>query len=125
MTADEYFAPANHVASSIWSKFISTMRTAAIAQATRQIELVIGDTALPEPNCSYAIFEQALHVLKTSGVALDSDNNRPDFIPPDGEAKSGEPVGSPNEVCAAALAWIHGLAADGTRVRPVLTLVRG
>ena len=125
MTADQYFAENHHIAARIWMKFDPALRTAAVAQATRQIEHLLG-TTLPATNeASYAVFEQALHILKTSGVALDHDNNRPDFIPPDGDAKSGEPVGSPNEVCGAALAWIHGIGANGQRVRPTVTLVRG
>jgi hypothetical protein len=125
MTADQYFAEANHVAARIWNKFDPSLRTAAAAQATRQIELLLG-TDLPDgDNYQYAVFEQALHILRTSGVALDHDSNRPDFIPPDGQPKDGAPAGSPNEVCAAALAWIHGLGANGTRPRPVVTLERG
>lgn len=125
LTADEYFAEGNHIAARIWNAFDTGLRTAAVAQATRQIELLLGTDLPDDVEYQYAVFEQALHVLKTSGVALDHDHNRPDFIPPDAESKTGEPAGSPNEVCAAALAWIHGLSAQGTTPRPVVTLERG
>ena len=124
MTPAQYFADNNHVAARIWNGFDPTLREAAIAQAGRQIEHFLGATPEGEHQQN-AVSEQALHILRTSGVALDHDNNRPDFIPPDGEAKSEEPAGSPNEICAAALAWIHGYSANGTRPRPAITLVRG
>ena len=125
MTADQYFAEGNHIAARIWNGFDPALRTAAFAQATRQIDALLGTAEIEDSAYEYACFEQALHVLITSGVSLDHDNNRPDFIPPDGEAKDGMPAGAPHEVCAAALAWIHGLGANGTRPRPVVTLVRG
>ncbi len=125
MTPDQYFAEGHHISARIWSRFDPALREAAAAQATRQIDALVGTTDVPATSREYAIAEQALHVLKTSGVALDHDNNRPDFIPPDSESKTGEPAGSPNEICAAALAWIHGYGAGGTRPRPIVTLERG
>ncbi len=125
MTADTYFSESNHVASRIWRAFDPGLRVAALAQATRQIDALLGDAEVEDSAYDYACFEQALHILKASGVAMDHDNNRPDFIPPDGDAKDAAPAGSPYEVCAAALTWIHGLGANGQRVRPVVTLVRG
>lgn len=121
MTPDEYFAPESNVAAVMWSKFDPILRTAATAQATRQINALVGETEVDDDAKAYAVAEQAMHILRTSGVSLDHDQNRPEFIPPDG----GADAAGPNDVCGAALAWIHGMSSSGRPLRPVVTLERG
>ena len=90
---------------------------------TEATDMVLSNTVL------YAVFEQALHVAKTSGAALDHDENRPAFIPPDeGERanKSGSAAaGSPNEICSAAMAYLRGFGGGGKPARPGVELIRG
>ena len=90
---------------------------------TEATDRVLSNTIL------YAVFEQALHVAKTTGAALDGDLNRPAFIPPDaGETanKSGNAAaGSPNDICAAAMAYLRGFGGGGKPARPSVELIRG
>ncbi|MFY9116407.1 MAG: hypothetical protein WAN85_04800 [Bacteroidales bacterium] len=80
-------------------------------------------------NILYAVFEQALHVAKASGAALDRDKNRPMFIPPDQGERSNSggwgPNLSPNDICPAALAYLRGFGGGGKPARRRIEIVRG
>lgn len=135
---DTYFGETAHPASSIWLGFSANYKAAALAHATRQItvfcngtiptEEVGGETVVVQ-RFQYAVFEQALHVAKNSGAALDFDQNRPAFIPPDAGDKANESgnasEGNPNAICAAALAWMNGMGGGGAPRRAFGEIVRG
>jgi hypothetical protein len=107
MTPTEYFAEANHVSARIWKGFGADMQAAGLAQATRQIEHYIG-TELPSGDTYlWAVYEQAFHVIKSSGAMLDHENNRPDFIPPDADDAAPD-AGEPETICLAARSWLEG-----------------
>lgn len=135
---DAYFGATAHPASAIWTGFTTNYKTAALAHATRQITVFcngtipteeVGGETVVVAKYQYAIFEQALHVAKNSGAALDFDANRPAFIPPDAGEQANEngnaAEGNPNAICAAALAWMNGMGGGGQTARASCEIVRG
>lgn len=123
--ADGYFAYGKHAAAAIWNKFSSEYRDESFETAKRQIQVFLSADELPDQtNVKYALFEQALHVAKYSGSALDFDRNRPAFIPPDGGASANEDSGNPNVICDTAKAFISGLGGTGKARRPSIVIAR-
>jgi hypothetical protein len=123
---DAYFAVTSHVSGAIWLAFGDDYRLAALNTATRQIEVYLGEEIPDETKYRYAVYEQALHVARNSGAALDFDQNRPAFIPPDGgEGSEGEsPTLDPSAICQAAIGLMTGLGGDGKAALPDITLTR-
>lgn len=145
VTAAEYFAEENHIASATWFAFGETLRTAAEAQADRLLKLYLGATRSATDQADledltditytdaykYAVCEQALHILKASGAAMDKQNSVPAYIAPEGGEQPGAagvqtvPTISPNDICPLALMYLSGIAANGKPRRCEVTIVRG
>lgn len=72
--AETYFDVENHLRAALWKKFTETQKKAALAQARRMLERIIGDGDILEdledtgnstfPRPDYACYEQALWILQ-------------------------------------------------------------
>lgn len=107
-----YFAPANHVNAPLWGAFMQDQKTAAIAQAKRQLsrhlqtDIEAEDTDADEwYQPDYAVYEQALHILLKSDAIPNGDQNGPKHISTqnDSEAPRATPLGL---ISSEALRWL-------------------
>lgn len=71
--ADQYFSPDNHVSAYDWTIFKPNERQAGFNQAVRELEVFL-DRDMVDPTSAtqryrddYAVFEQALFILKETG----------------------------------------------------------
>ncbi|MEN6535160.1 MAG: hypothetical protein ABFD89_15965 [Bryobacteraceae bacterium] len=109
--ANDYFSSWNHSRAPQWAGFDGQRKTAALAQSARMLSRCIGvdietETAgVPTYQPSYAVFEQALHILMTSDAIPDGDKRAPHWAGPDavpGEKKDDPPPAIHPE----AMAWL-------------------
>lgn len=110
--ADAYFSATTHVMATVWARFSVTQKTAAVAQALRQLarwygydladESVDADTWF-QPD--YAAYEQALHLLMRSDAIPNGDQSGPKFVSTDlaDSAPRARPSG---EIAPEAMRWL-------------------
>ena len=89
--ADTYFAPNNHINSTLWFAFSNIQRTGSIAEAIRVLSRALGESLTAEtvvtadyyqPN--YAAYEQALYSLTNSHAIPNGEESGPKFIAGEG-----------------------------------------
>ena len=80
--ADNYFDRANHTRGHIWDRFEQDQKDAAVAQAKREVEQLIGRSLDDEPEDApdyhfpdRATYEQALHLLLQRAILSNGDYN--------------------------------------------------
>lgn len=115
--ADAYFAALNHTQASLWGSYGRDARAGAIAEAKRIITRALrraldeelaayepGDTARDD----FAVFEQALFLLKTNPVTISGGSSPyPAAVPvpaDDAQAKPEETYAG--GLCKTALVWL-------------------
>lgn len=110
--ANTYFAPTNHINAPLWSAFTQDQKTAAIAQAKRQLSRHIQLDIEEEDTDAdkwyqpdYAAYEQALHILLKSDAVPNGEQNGPKHISTqnDSEAPRASPAGL---IAPEALRWL-------------------
>ena len=113
--ANAYFGDENHVQHSVWSGFAEKQRTAALAQATRQISRMIETDVTAEEvdaeryyHPDRAVFEQALWLLTQSRAVPNGEQVAPHWSGSDGEAATTAEGDPPPRIHPEAMAYIGG-----------------
>lgn len=85
--ADIYFDRDNHMQSAIWQRFNPDQRAAALAQAKRELDQLLGsdiDDETEDDNPAHfpdrAAYEQALHILLKSAALHNGEETAPAWI---------------------------------------------
>lgn len=93
--ADAYFAVGNHIHALIWQGFTdAAIKAAAITQATRELTVVLrsppvaptNPTLSTFPREDFAVYEQALMLLRNRVDRTNAEGTAPLFQPEDREA---------------------------------------
>lgn len=130
--ADAFFTPANHVRAGVWSAVADpNRRTAAIAQAKRQLQRLLAfenewsdeDTTEADfPRLDLATYEQALHILENSPDIGDGSAPFPRQLATNPDAAS-RVAQAREQISPEALRWM--LCAPEGRGASMIRLVRG
>ena len=114
--ADVYFDRGNHMNSAIWEKFDPDQREAALAQAKRELDQLIGsaiDAEVEDDNPAHfpdrAAYEQALHILLKSAAIHNAEETAPAWMA--GMAIDDAPYGQ------AALRWLNNINRQASSIR--------
>jgi hypothetical protein len=122
--ADTYFSPTTHVNAALWSNFTPNQRTAAIAQAKRQLSRALrmdlneneaaytGGVYVME---SYACYEQALYLLLNSQIANAMGADPQPTITGMAEVDTGAIMNGAFGFATAALEWLNWSGAATVR----------
>jgi hypothetical protein len=125
--ANFYFGPKSHLASAEWHTFPEARRVAALAQARRILNRMLGREMMEDttgehhsPREDLALFEQALYMLRNLPAAGDVSgfaSQDPDDV---GQARQMDP----GILCDEARRWLVKFDA-ATGPRSIVTLRRG
>lgn len=130
-TANDYFAADAHTMSEVWHSFPAQQRTAAIAEAKRQLCRAIGrevdETAslITSPvREDLATYEQALFLLRNApGVAV-GGNGVPGYLAEDQRNPQQPADVAPGFIAPVARQYLRAPSPSG-RVAPMVEFLRG